>query len=312
MTITQLEYIIALDTYRNFVNAAESCNVTQPTLSMQIQKLEDELGVKVFDRSKQPVIPTGIGEGIIAQARNVLKEHSKIIEIIQDEKGIIKGNLRLGIIPTIAPYLIPRFLIKFLTKYPDVNLIVNEMTTEQIIYQLKNDLLDCGIMASPIKDKNLNEETMYYEEFVTYVSPSNKLAKKTTVKPEDLDLADIWILTEGHCMRNQVINICGERKKDTTKARFNYQTGSVETLKRIVDQDDGITILPELAVLEFTGEQIDNVRYFKAPEPVREISMFTHRHFVKKKLVKTLMEEVIANVPNKMRKKEKRDIVKIH
>jgi LysR family transcriptional regulator, hydrogen peroxide-inducible genes activator len=312
MTITQLEYIIALDTYRNFVNAAESCNVTQPTLSMQIQKLEDELGAKVFDRSKQPVIPTGIGEGIIAQARNVLKEHAKIIELIQDEKGIIKGNLRLGIIPTVAPYLIPRFLIKFLTKYPEVNLIVNELTTDQIIYQLKNDLIDCGIMASPIKDKNLNEETMYFEEFVTYVSPSNKLAKKTTVKPEDLDISDIWILNEGHCMRNQVINICGERKKDTTKARFNYQTGSVETLKRIVDQDDGITILPEMSILEFAPEQIDNVRYFKSPEPVREISMFTHRHFVKKKLVKTLMEEVIANVPNKMRKKDKRDVVKIH
>ena len=312
MTITQLEYIIALDTYRNFVNAAESCNVTQPTLSMQIQKLEDELGVKVFDRSKQPVIPTSIGEGIITQARNVLKEHSKIVELIQDEKGIIRGFLRLGIIPTIAPYLIPRFLIKFLTKYPDVNLIINELTTEQIIYQLKNDLIDCGIMASPIKDKNLTEETMYFEEFVTYVSPSNKLAKKTTVKPEDLDIADIWILNEGHCMRNQVINICGERKKDSFKARFNYQTGSVETLKRIVDQDDGITILPELAILEFGPEQIDNVRYFKSPEPVREISMFTHRNFVKKKLVKTLMDEVIANVPNKMRKKDKRDVVKIH
>ncbi|NQW43361.1 MAG: hydrogen peroxide-inducible genes activator [Bacteroidetes bacterium] len=312
MTITQLEYIIALDTYRNFVNAAESCNVTQPTLSMQIQKLEDELGVKVFDRSKQPVIPTSIGEVIITQARNVLKEHSKIVELIQDEKGIIRGFLRLGIIPTIAPYLIPRFLIKFLTKYPDVNLIINELTTEQIIYQLKNDLIDCGIMASPIKDKNLTEETMYFEEFVTYVSPSNKLAKKTTVKPEDLDIADIWILNEGHCMRNQVINICGERKKDSFKARFNYQTGSVETLKRIVDQDDGITILPELAILEFGPEQIDNVRYFKSPEPVREISMFTHRNFVKKKLVKTLMDEVIANVPNKMRKKDKRDVVKIH
>jgi LysR family hydrogen peroxide-inducible transcriptional activator len=312
MTITQLEYIIALDTHRNFVNAAESCFVTQPTLSMQIQKLEDELGVKIFDRSKQPVIPTHIGEGIIAQGRNVLKEHSKIIELIQDEKGVIKGNLRLGIIPTVAPYLIPRFLIKFLSKYPDVNLIVNELTTDQMIYQLKNDLLDCGIMASPIKDKNLNEETLFYEEFVTYVSPSNKLSKKTTVKPEDLDLSDIWILTEGHCMRNQVINICGERKKDGLKARFDYQTGSVETLKRIVDQDDGITILPELAISEFGPDDIDKVRYFKFPEPVREISIFTHRHFVKKKLIKTLMDEIISNVPNKMRKKEKRDVVKIH
>ena len=181
MTITQLEYIIALDTHRNFVNAADSCFVTQPTLSMQIQKLEDELGVKVFDRSKQPVVPTHIGEDIIAQARNVLKEHSKIIELIQDEKGIIKGNLRLGIIPTVAPYLIPRFLVKFLNKYPDVNLVVNELTTEQIIYQLKNDLLDCGIMASPIKDKNLNEEVLYYEEFVAYVAPSNKLSTQNEI-----------------------------------------------------------------------------------------------------------------------------------
>jgi LysR family hydrogen peroxide-inducible transcriptional activator len=311
MTITQLEYIIALDTHRNFVNAADSCFVTQPTLSMQIQKLEDELGVKVFDRSKQPVVPTHIGEDIIAQARNVLKEHGKIIELIQDEKGIIKGSLRLGIIPTVAPYLIPRFLVKFLDKYPDVNLVVNELTTDQIIYQLKNDLLDCGIMASPIKDKNLNEETLFYEEFVAYVSPSNKLSKKTTIKPEDLDIADIWILNEGHCMRNQVINICGERKKDNTKARFEYQTGSVETLKRIVEQDDGMTILPELAVMEMGDDQMDLVRYFKSPEPVREIGMFTHRHFVKKKLIKTLSDEIIATVPNKMKKKDKRDVVKI-
>lgn len=312
MTITQLEYIVALDTHRNFVNAAESCYVTQPTLSMQIQKLEDELGVKIFDRSKQPVIPTHIGEYVIAQARNVLREHGKIIELIQDEKGVIKGDLRLGIIPTVAPYLIPRFLLKFLNKYPDVNLVVNELTTEQIIYQLKNDLLDCAIMASPIKDKNLNEETLYYEEFVAYVSASNKLSKKTTLKSTDLDLSDIWILNEGHCMRNQVINLCGERKKENTKSRFEYQTGSVETLKRIVEQDDGITILPELAVMDMGDDQMDLVRYFKSPEPVREISMFTHRHFVKKKLIKTLSDEIVACVPAKMRKKDKRDVIKIN
>lgn len=311
MTITQLEYIIALDTHRNFVQAADSCFVTQPTLSMQIQKLEDELGVKIFDRSKQPVIPTSIGEDIIAQARNVLKEHGKIIELIQDEKGIIRGDLRLGIIPTVAPYLIPRFLVRFLDKYPDVNLVVNELTTEQIIQQLKNDQLDCAIMASPVKDKNLNEEPLYYEEFVAYVSPSNKLFKKTNVKGSDLDLSDIWILNEGHCMRNQVINLCGERKKNTNKARFEYQTGSVETLKRIVEQDDGITILPELAVMDMGDDQMDLVRYFKSPEPVREISMFTHRYFVKKKLIKTLMESILETVPAKMRKRDKRELIKI-
>ncbi|MDP2174606.1 MAG: hydrogen peroxide-inducible genes activator [Bacteroidota bacterium] len=311
MTITQLEYIIALDTHRNFVNAADSCFVTQPTLSMQIQKLEDELGVKLFDRSKQPVVPTQIGEGIINQARNVLKEHSKIIELVKDEKGIIRGDLRVGIIPTIAPYLIPRFLIKFLNQYPDVNLIINELTTEQIIYHLKNDLLDCAIMASPIKDKNLNEETLYFEEFVAYVSKDNKLFKKNTLKYEDLDISDIWILNEGHCMRNQVLNICSERKKGNTKSRFEYQTGSVETLKRIVEQGDGITILPELSILDMSDEQMELVRYFKSPEPVREVSLFTHRHLVKKNLIKTLQQSILDTLPNKMKKKDKRDVVKI-
>jgi len=312
MTITQLEYIIALDTYRNFVQAAESCFVTQPTLSMQIQKLEDELGVKLFDRSKQPVVPTHIGEEIIVQARQVLKEHSKIMELIKDEKGVVKGELRLGVIPTVAPYLIPRFLVKFLNKYPEVNLIVNELTTDQIIQQLKNDQLDCGIMASPIKDKNLKEEVLYYEEFVAYVSTSNKLSKKNTIQSADLDLSDIWILNEGHCLRNQVINICGERKKDKHQARFGYQTGSVETLKRIVEQDDGITILPEMSVMDMSDDQMELVRYFKSPEPVREISMFTHRDFVKKKLIKTLVDEIIANVPSKMLKQAKRGVVAIH
>jgi LysR family hydrogen peroxide-inducible transcriptional activator len=311
MTITQLEYIIALDTHRNFVNAADSCFVTQPTLSMQIQKLEDELGVKLFDRSKQPVVPTQIGEAIINQARNVLKEHSKIIELVKDEKGIIRGDLRVAIIPTIAPYLIPRFLIKFLDQYPDVNLIINELTTEQIIYHLKNDLIDCAIMASPIKDKNLNEETLYYEEFVAYVSKGNKLFKKNTLKYEDLDIGDIWILNEGHCMRSQVLNICSERKKGNSKTRFEYQTGSVETLKRIVEQGDGITILPELAIMDMSDEQMELVRYFKSPEPVREISLFTHRHLVKKNLIKTLQATILETLPNKMKKKDKREVVKI-
>lgn len=311
MTITQLEYLIALDLYRNFVNAAESCFVTQPTLSMQVQKLEDELGVKLFDRSKHPVIPTNIGELIIAQARNVLQEHSKIIELVQDEKGIIKGNLRVGVLPTIAPYLIPRFLITFLKKYPDVNLIINELTTEQCIFQLKNDMIDCAIMASPIKDKSLIEETLFYEEFVAYVSKNNKLFKKQNIKNEDLDIKDIWLLNEGHCLRSQVLNICGDRKKDHVNSRFEYQTGSVETLKRIVEQGDGVTILPELAVMDMSDDQMDLVRYFKNPAPVREISIFTHRNIVKKKLIKTISDVISNAVPNKMKKKDKREIVKI-
>jgi len=311
MTITQLEYIIALDLNRNFVNAAESCSVTQPTLSMQIQKLEDELGVKIFDRSKQPVVPTVIGETIINQAKNVLLEYSKIIELVQDEKGIIKGDLRIGIIPTVAPYLIPRFLLIFLKKYPEVNLIVNELTTDMCIHHLKNDLIDCAIMASPIKDKSLTDNLLYFEEFVSYVSKTNKLFSKNTIKGSDLDLKEMWLLNEGHCMRNQVLNICGERKKDTINARLEYQTGSVETLKRIVEQGSGVTILPELAIMDMSDDQMDLVRYFKSPAPIREISIFTHRNIVKKKLIKTLSDLIADCVPSKMKKKDKREIIKI-
>lgn len=311
MTLVQLEYIISLDTHRNFVLAAEKCFVTQPTLSMQIQKLEEHLGVKLFDRSKQPVVPTELGVEIIDQARTILKESGKLKEIIAERRGEISGELKLGIIPTIAPYLLPHVISNFMNKYPGVQLIIWEYTTEQIIQQLKSGLLDCGILSTPIDDRSLNETPLFYEGFVVYISESNQLLKKKLVKASDINPEEVWLLNEGHCMRNQVLNIC-QRKKASKGKQFEYNTGSIETLKRMVDLNDGLTILPELAISDLTEEQLKRIRHFKSPEPTREISIVTHRNFLKRNLISTLEKEIIDIIPQGMRHKKKKEIMEIY
>jgi LysR family hydrogen peroxide-inducible transcriptional activator len=205
MTIVQLEYVVAVDTYRSFVVAAERCFVTQPTLSMQIQKLEDTLGVKIFDRSHQPVTPTEIGIEIIAQARILIGESEKIKEIVSDRQKELAGELKVAIIPTVAPYILPKILHGFVEKYPQVKLIVWEQTTEQIIQQIKLGTIDCGILSTPLHENNLKEIPVFYENFVAYASKNSKLFKKKSISPEDIDMEEIWVLNEGHCMREQVL-----------------------------------------------------------------------------------------------------------
>jgi LysR family transcriptional regulator, hydrogen peroxide-inducible genes activator len=311
MTLVQLEYLVSLDTYRNFVLAAEKCFVTQPTLSMQIQKLEEHLGVKLFDRSKQPVIPTEIGLEIIEQARTILKESGKLKEIIAEKKGEISGELKVGIIPTIAPYLLPQVISNFMDKYPDVQLIIWEYTTEQIIQQLKSGILDCGILSTPVDDRSIHEMPLFYESFVVYISKSHSLLKKKLLKAADLNPEEVWLLNEGHCMRNQVLNIC-QRKKASRGKQFEYNTGSVETLKRMVDLNNGITILPELAISDLTEEQSERIRHFKSPEPTREISMVTHRNFLKRNLISTLQREINEVIPMALRTKKKKEVMEIY
>lgn len=311
MTIVQLEYIVALDTYRSFGLAAEKCFVTQPTLSMQIQKLEEALGVILFDRSKQPVLPTEIGVEIIEQARLVLKESYKVKELISNRKGGVEGELKIGIIPTMAPYLMPKVISAFMDKYPRVQLIIWEYTTEQIIHELKNGLLDCGILSTPLKDKSLHENPLFYECFVAYLSKSSPLIPKKNLVPKDIDLDDLWLLNEGHCMRSQILNICHRERSEEVKP-FEYNTDSIETLKRMVDMDKGITLLPELSMSDFSVKQLDRVRYFKSPEPTREISIVTHRNFLKKKLISALKEEILIAVPKRMQRKKKKEILDIY
>lgn len=311
MTLVQLEYIVALDTYRSFGIAAEKCFITQPTMSMQVQKLEDELGVKLFDRSRQPIIPTEIGAEIAEQARIILKESYKVKELISNQRSVVSGELRIGVIPTMAPYLMPKVISAFMAKYPDVQLHIWEYMTEQIIHELKNGLLDCGILSTPLEDKSLQETPLFYESFVAYLSKSSALMSKKNLSAKDINLDELWLLNEGHCMRNQILNICNRKKSDDIKP-FEYNTDSVETLKRMVEMNKGITLLPELSVADFTVKQLDRVRYFKSPEPTREISIVTHRNFLKRKLILALEREIMDAIPKRMRSKKKKEILEIY
>ena len=310
MTFTQLEYIVALDTHRHFALAAEKCFVTQPTLSMQIQKLEEELGVKIFDRTKQPVIPTEIGTNIIRQARITLREANLIKQMINDQKDTLSGDLRIGIIPTLAPYLLPALYKSMRDKYPQLNLIIKESITEDVIYELKNNRLDCGIVVTPLKDPSIREDVLFYEELFVYVSKKNALSGKKYVLASEIDPNELWLLEEGHCFRSQVLNIC-ELKK-SSDFHFKYETGNIETLKRMVDKSNGITILPELAVMEFSKARLKLVKRLKQPSPAREVSLVTHRDHIKTKLIKTLREEILTIVPVQMQKLQHKKIVEIN
>lgn len=310
MTLVQLEYIVAVDTYRSFVGAAEKCFVTQPTLSMQVQKLEEMLNVKIFDRSKQPVVPTEIGAQIIQQARLVLQESLRIKEIISNQQQEVTGELKVGIIPTVAPYLLPKVIASMMEKFPDLKLLIWEYTTEDIIHHLKTGVLDCGILATPLADAVVEEQPLYYENFVTYISKNSKLYKKKTIDANDLEDENIWLLNEGHCMRSQVLNICRSTKHNRLQG-LTYNTGSVETLIRMVDMNNGATLLPELALEELGSKQLSKVRHFKSPEPVREISLVTHKNFIKKRMLNALKDEILAVVPKAMKQKRKRDVVSL-
>ena len=311
MNLQQFEYIIAVDTYRHFVTAAGKSFVTQATLSMMIKKLEDELDVKIFDRSKQPVVPTEIGEKLIKQARIILAETKKIKEIIKDETKEISGELKIGIIPTVAPQLLPLFLSSFLKKYPKVKLKISEVTTEQIVHQLQQGTLDAGILATPLHKTDILEEPMFYEQFVVYGSKNEKLMQKKYLLAEDIDINRLWLLEEGHCLRSQVINLCELKKREKEVHQLDFESGSIATLKRMVDINGGITILPELAVADLSSKEKKNIRYFKSPAPVREISMVSYRYFVKRKLLEVMKMEILNSVPEVMLTDKKKSLISI-
>jgi LysR family hydrogen peroxide-inducible transcriptional activator len=311
MNIQQLEYVIAVDTYRHFVKAAENCFVTQATLSMMIKKLEEELEVKIFDRSRQPVVPTEIGVKIIAQAKIIVHENNRLKEMVQEEQGELKGELRIGIIPTLAPYLLPLFMNSFLKKYPSVKLKISEFTTDQIIHKLEQHGLDAGLLSTPLNQTSLREEALFYEQFVVYASSGEKILKKKFVLANDIDVNRLCLLEEGHCLRSQVFNLCELRNKEQEFRQLDFETGSIETLKRIVEVDQGITILPILALKAMTSKQKQNIRYFKAPVPVREVGIVTYRYFVKEKLIQCLKDEILSHIPLEMRSLSKKEIVNI-
>jgi len=297
MTLVQLEYIIALDTYRHFATAADRCHVTQPTLSMQIQKLEDELGVLLFDRSKHPVLPTEVGISVIEQARAVISAQKQIMEIVRDAKNEVSGHLKVGVIPTLAPYLLPLFLTSFIERYPKINLEVEELLTQQIIEKLKLGLLDVGLVVTPIDDRSINEIPVFYEPFVVFAAQNHPLLQQEKVDFKDIHAEDMWLLNEGHCLRNQVMNLCEEKAAASQALKFLYKTGSLEMLIKLVEQRYGYTLLPALATLDMSPDRKALVREFAAPQPKREVSIIVHRGYLKKKLIECLKTEILTHIP---------------
>jgi LysR family hydrogen peroxide-inducible transcriptional activator len=310
MTLIQLEYTVALDALKHFAKAAAHCHITQPSLSMQVQKLEDELDVQIFVRTN-PVTTTETGQIVIEQAKKILAEARMMQQLIQQEKNIIAGTLKIGIIPTLAPYLLPQFLQTFIKKYPQVRFSVHELITENIVRQLKNGTLDAGILATPLNVAELKEIFLFNEEFVAYVSRKEKVFNKKYLLPGDIDVHSMWLLEEGHCLRNQVMNLCALQKDSSIEKHFDYAAGSIETLKRFVEKNGGITLLPELATYDMSAAKKDMLRYFKNPAPVREISLVTLKTFTKTRLIHILKQTILETLPPQMKQKKKVEVVPV-
>jgi len=305
MTLTQLEYLIAVERFGNFSLAAENCYVTQPTLSMQIQKLEEELGVIIFRRDKQPIVPTDIGQKIIEQAKQILMEKEKLHVILQIEKGEFVGALRVAIIPTISSYLLPMFLSNFIKKYPNVELIIDEVTTDEVITGLEKSYFDIGIIALRSKNENLISETLYYEPFVAFLPPDHKLMKKKKLCQDDLNVNDFLLLKEGHCLREQTLAVCKSSENDWVEKsnKIVFESGNLETLIKLVEQKFGMTLLPYLA-LQYIKEKkkLNQIREFANPVPKREVGIIHTKTFIKKHLLNALKEEILKVIPAELKK----------
>lgn len=297
MTLSQLEYLIAVAEIGHFGKASEQMDVTQPTLSMMIKKLEEELDVILLDRSSKPIQPTQVGEAVIKQAKNVLAESNRIKELVREFSDELEGNYNLGVIPTIAPYLIPRLVDVLMRDYPALNLTIKETQTEYIIEDIKNGDLDGAILATPINDKEIEELPLFYEEFFAFGNFDTK--GKEYLLPEDINTSELWLLEEGHCLRAQVVNLC--ELKNEEQDRLHYNSGSLETLIEIVRHHKGITIVPELTAMKLRIDERDLLGKFQPPAPYREMSLVIHRHSAKRKFVEAIQDVIEEIIPMKMR-----------
>jgi len=309
--IQQLEYVIALDNFRSFSQAANHCNVTQPTLSMQIKKMEEELSQVIFDRSKKPLKPTSIGERVIEHARLILKEINLLKEEVALESDTISGKITLGIIPTLAPYLVPLFIGDFLRKYPEVEIFIQELRTEDMIDAIKKEKIDFGVLATPLRETGIYESPVFYEKMLCYMDEG--LASKYSNRIDVKEILDhkIWLLSEGNCFRNQVFNLCAMNQIAYKDFKLNYESGSVEALMRLVDNEGGVTLIPELATLHMNDEQLDRLKFIGQRNPVREISIILGRRAMKKKLVDLFAKELNNSLPGQIKENTNEDIIEI-
>lgn len=298
MTLQQLEYIVAVFRYRHFAKAADYCNVTQPTLSSMVQKLEDELGVKIFDRKTNPITVTPAGKLVIEQAWRTLQRARRVKETVEEQKHSLSGTVNIGILPTIAPYLIPRFFPQMMDKYPDLKLKVSEMKTSDIARALLHDDIDAAIVARHDELEGFDATPLFYERYFAYVAESDQLFAHERIKVSDLNGEYLWLLDEGHCFRDQLVKFC--KLKSATVGRSAYSLGSIETFMRIVESGKGVTFIPELATLQLTDEQRRLVRPFAIPVPSRNVLLLTGKHFIRHTLRDAIVQEIQAAVPREM------------
>ena len=298
MTLQQLEYILAVNQFRHFAKAAEYCRVTQPTLSAMIQKLEEELDTRIFDRSQQPVCPTPVGIHIIEQAQNILVQANRIKNIIEEEKHSLTGTFKLGILPTVAPYLLPRFFPQLMKKYPDLDIRVVEMKTNDIKKALQTGEIDAGIVASLAGMEELQQTPLFYEQFFAYVSREDALFNNEVIRTSDLNGEQLWLLDEGHCFRDQLVRFC--QMKSARASQLAYHLGSMETFMRMVESGKGVTFIPELALLQLGDAQKELVRSFAIPCPTRQVVLLTNKNFIRHTLLEVLVKEIKLSVPKEM------------
>lgn len=298
MTLTQLSYIVAVAKHRHFGAAAESCFVTQPTLSMQVQKLEEELGIEIFDRSHQPISTTPLGAALVEQAQVVLAEADKLKALSAEEVDVIADVLKVGIIPTLSPTLAPKVVDWFSRHHPKTEIFLEELQTKDLMARLKDGSIDLGLVVTPLEDPHLIEKPLFYEPFYLYVAPDHPISKLKSVTPDSLHMDDLWLLTEGHCFRDQALKVCGERKRRKTTSRAMFESGSLETLRKMVDRSGGYTLIPALTLEDLDeSRRKKQVREFVAPAPSREVSLVHSRVYKRRATLEALSQAVREGLP---------------
>lgn len=306
-SLTQIEYVLAVYKHGHFAKAAEACHVTQPTLSMQIQKLEEDLGVVLFDRSKKPILLTAAGQQLIAQFQNVMDEARKIEAIVEAGQGIqTGGRLTIGVIPTIAPYLLPSLLTTIEKEYPNMELSILELQTHRIVEALNNDEIDVGILATPLKISKIHEKPLYYEPFSILCKRGHELSRQKKVKHSNLKPDDIWLLEEGHCLRNQMLDVCSIKEKKDVRRKFKFESGSLETLKSLVEAYGGYTLLPAMATEQLGRQGV--IVPFERPIPAREVGLVYRREHYKSELIEALSLAILKSIPEEIRKIRSKDL----
>ncbi len=295
MTITQLHYVLAVAEHKNFTRAAQKVFVTQPTLSMQIQKLEEELDVQIFDRTKKPIQLTETGQKIVQQARNIVNESDRIKDIVDQQKGFVGGIFKLGVIPTVMPTLLPMFIHNFIKKYPKVKLKIEELNTDAIIERLREGHLDAAIAATPLELPGIKENVLYYEPFVGYIPNTHRLHNNEKIEINDLDIDDMLLLEDGHCFKDGILNLC-KSSRNYDEDHFQLESGSFETLIKLANEGLGMTLLPYLHTLDIKDAEKKNLRMFKDPVPAREVSLIYNRSELKMQIIEAIRSTIAGVV----------------